>query len=612
MNKELFGTTCVGIARVSTYVQDTKAQSETLENKAKELGLTIERTFQTKESGFISLDKKDGFCMLQEYLKTSKCRIVIVTELSRLARRKIILEQIKQWFIDNKIQLYVINIGFTLFDDLGNATPTSDIVFSVFASIAESEMKEKRIRFIQVHKDLNQNGLSITGKVLFGYTRVNHSVKINGRWRSQMVVNEDAAKQVQQVYDWYLNGIDGDFTKCSISKIRDECIAQGFSPFLHSKRNVNKTLKCEFYTGEIVHTHYRRKNAAYWNYLEKDAPKYVDSEPGTVRYPQIITKEIFDSVQNKMNDANTKLLSDGKGGYADHSRSHFTLLAKLVKCNCGLSMTGDYRKGRGHSGNPIIVKTYRCTNHARHDTVTLPIRILDFAVWTICRQNSSKYLEFIQSFPFISTVEELRRKIGNLESERQILKNKQRVVSERYLKVLSYVSDESYNQEMDSLKKDLSRIDKLIFNEKRRLDELTNAKAEIVEYTDHLHLIESDKVNMRKYIQSMVEQIRPFFRDHYYTVTEIIMKDYSFAVKTSEPDAVAPDLPDKVYVIINTKTTAIPKISYISGPCLFDTQQKLFLLPNSDTATLAQVFEDEDEVYFHRMVFRPLDIDDTL
>jgi len=92
MNTTLFGTTCVGIARVSTYIQDTTAQAETLQNKAQELGLTMVKTFETKESGFISLNKKDGFGMLQEYLKTHNCKIVIVTELSRLARRKIILE----------------------------------------------------------------------------------------------------------------------------------------------------------------------------------------------------------------------------------------------------------------------------------------------------------------------------------------------------------------------------------------------------------------------------------------------------------------------------------------------------------------------------------------
>ena len=613
MNTDIFGVNCVCIARVSTSIQDTKAQAETLHNKAGELGLNVLHTFETKESGFRSLDKKEGFGLLQEYLKTNDCRIVLVTELSRLARRKIILEQIKQWFLDNKIQLYVINISFSLFDDYGNASATSDIVFSVFASMAESEMKGKRVRFAQSHRDLNQQSLSIVGKVLFGYERVHRAVKVNGSWRSKMVVKEDDADCVRQIYDWYLNGINGDITQCSVSKIRNECIARGFPKYLHSKRNVNKALKCAFYTGEVISTQYRRKSTEYWSYKEEDAPKYVDSEPGTVRYPQIITPELFNAVRLKMQEANTKLHPDGHGGFTDQSRSHFTLLAKLVKCNCGLMMTGDYRKGRGHTGEKLVVKTYRCTNHAKHDSITLPMRLLDFAVWTICINNRTKYVEHLQSFPFQSSVEELSKRIDNLENEKRDIEQKQRLVSERFLQVRRYnVSDEQFMREMDALSIASKQIEQQIWKEKNRMAQLKAAKTEVAEYAEHIHSVESDKYNMRIYIQRMVEEIRPFFRDHYYTVTEILMRDISFAVRTSDPDDNADGLPDKVYVILNTKNTIIPKIRYISGPCLFIQDKKVFLLPNSDEATLDQVFEDEDEVYFHSMVYKPLNFDDTI
>lgn len=612
MNTKIFGTTCVGIARVSTYIQDTKAQAETLQNKALELGLTIEKTFETKESGFISLDKKDGFGMLQEYLTSHDCKIVIVTELSRLARRKIILEQIKQWFLDNRIQLYVINISFSLFDDFGNATSTSDIVFSVFATMAESEMKEKRIRYAQAHRDLNKQSLSIVGKVLFGYERVHRAVKVNGRWRSQMVVKEAEAECVRQIYDWYLNGINGDITQCSVSKIRDECVARGFPKYLHSKRNVNKTLKCAFYTGDVIRTQYRRKSTEYWNYKEEDAPKYVKSEPGSVRYPQILSQDVFIAVQMKMQAANTKLRSDGNGGFTDQSRSHFTLLAKLVKCNCGHAMTGDYRKGRGHSGHELVVKTYRCSNHKKHNSITLPMRLLDFAVLTICLKNRTKYMEHLQSFPFQSSVEELNMRIDNLESEKREVEQKQRLLSERFLQVRRYnVSDASFMHEMDALITESKRIERLIQKENKHLKLLKDSKTEIAEFTEHIHAIEGDKYKTRIFVQRMVEEVRPFFRDHFYTVTEIVMRDLSFAVRTSDPDDISNGLPDKVYVILNTKNTIIPKIRYISGPCLFNTERKVFLLPNSDVATLEQVFDDDEEVYFHSLLYKPLDFDDT-
>lgn len=613
MNTTVFGTTCVGIARVSTSVQDTKYQEETLENKAKELGLTMEKIFETKESGFVSLDKKEGFGMLQEYLLTHSCRIVIVTEMSRLARRKIILEQIKQWFLDNRIQLYVINLSFTLFDDFGNASPTSDIVFSVFASMAESEMKVKKVRFAQSHRDLNQQGLSIVGKVLFGYDRVPRAVYLNGRYRSKMVVNAKAAGEIKQIYEWYLNGINGDSTQCSVTKIKDECIARGFSEYLHSKRNVNKALKCAFYTGEIIETQYKRKSTEYWNYKDESAPKYVMSEPGAVKYPQIISKELFQEVQEKMRLANTKLTSDGKGGYSDQSRAHFTLLAKLVKCTCGLSMTGDYRKGRGRTGHGLIVKTYRCTKHSSHGSISLPMRILDCAVWSVCMKNREKYIEYLNSFPFQSSVDELNIKIENLEKEKKKVEENQRITTNRYLKVRKYnVSDKVYFDEIKALEKESLRLEQLIRKEQDSLNQLKATKTDFKEFVEHIHSIEGDKYRMRIFIQRMVESVHPFFRDHCYTVTEVIMRDMSFAVRTTDPDAVSNGLPDKVYIITDTSNTMKPRIRFISGPCVFASDEKLFYLPNSDQASLEQVFEDDDEVYFKDIPLKPLDFDDTI
>ena len=614
MNTDLFGKTCVGIARVSTYVQDTTAQAETLKNMAQSMGLNLLEIFETKESGYISLDKKDGFGKLQAYLKLHDCKIVIVTELSRLARRKIILEYIKQWFLDNQIQLYVDNIHFSLFDDSGNASSISDIVFSIYATLAENEMKDKKVRFAQAHRDLNSQGLSIVGKVLFGYKRVKNAVKMRGRWRSKMEVDEAAAEQVRQVFDWYLNGINGDMTQASISKIRDECVARGFPKFFHSKRNVNKTLKCAFYTGELVTTQYRRKSTEYWTYKEEDAPKYVESEPGTVKYPPIISKELFDAVQDKMTLANTKLREDGNGGFADLSREHFTLLAKLVKCNCGRGMVGDYRKGRGHTGHGLVIKTYRCSNHAKHDSVTLPMRLLDYAVWTICKNNQEKYYEHLRSFPFQSSVDELKQRIANLGVELAEIDLKKKELVNRYFKVrkMQILSEDIFTQEMEALQNDASRIEQQINKERSQLRQLSDANAEMTEYAKHLHTIEGDKYNMRKYIQRMVQEIRPFFRDHYYTVTEIIMRDPTLAVRTSDPDDVARDLPDKVYLIMNTQSNQKPKISYISGPCLFDSEKKVFQLPNSDEATLENVFNDEEEVHFHSLSFISLNIDDKI
>ena len=84
MNTTLFGTTCVGIARVSTYIQDTTAQAETLQNKAQELGLTMEKTFETKDPDeaikWINEMEKLGYTTDITFDETTGLYILIATK----------------------------------------------------------------------------------------------------------------------------------------------------------------------------------------------------------------------------------------------------------------------------------------------------------------------------------------------------------------------------------------------------------------------------------------------------------------------------------------------------------------------------------------------------
>ena len=115
-----FGKKCLILTRVSTSEQDYQFQLDALYKYAEELGL--DRPFKdisTKESGFRSMKSKNGFNQVIQTLAEHDCRIVLCTELSRVARDKYVLESIKEWFVKNKIQLYVKDQGFKLFNDDG-------------------------------------------------------------------------------------------------------------------------------------------------------------------------------------------------------------------------------------------------------------------------------------------------------------------------------------------------------------------------------------------------------------------------------------------------------------------------------------------------------------
>ena len=325
-----FGKKCVCVGRVSTTIQSQTAQIRDLEDFAKSWGFEEVKTFFTTESGFLEYDEKQGWNLVSDFFDTHPdYRVLIVPEISRLSRKEHILHKIKDYLIDNKIQLIVKDINFILFNEWGEIPKGNDIIFALYASLADSEMRQKKERFARALKDYRMQGYSIGGKELFGYER--YYEMINGKNRSRYRINEKEAEEIRTIYRWYAFGIDGDLKRTTILTVTKECIERGFSPYLHSKRNVNKCLKEQAYTG-LKETHNRVKNADYWNYHKPDAPKYIEGVSYIIAYPPILTGDdaaLFDIVQKRMKSNNSRY--SGKGELLiDKSRKHKNILAKLL------------------------------------------------------------------------------------------------------------------------------------------------------------------------------------------------------------------------------------------------------------------------------------------
>ena len=241
--------------------------------------------FFTTESGFIEYDDKQGWNLVTDFFEShSDYRVLLCEELSRLSRKEVILMKIKDYLVRNKIQLIVKDIHFFLFNEFGEIPKGNDIIFALFASLADSEMRQKKERFARSLKDNKKLGYSLGGKELFGYTR-SYEEK-DGKMRSKYRINEKEAEQIKDIYRWYVYGIDGDLTKTSVVSITKKCIEDGYDKYLHSKRNVSKCLKEEAYCGQKT-TKNKVKNPAYWNYKQPNEPKYIPAKQYVCTYPPI-------------------------------------------------------------------------------------------------------------------------------------------------------------------------------------------------------------------------------------------------------------------------------------------------------------------------------------
>ncbi|WP_106484274.1 recombinase family protein [Bacteroides sp. Marseille-P3684] len=534
MESELynFGTDAIIITRVSTPQQvlnpECSPQLSDLQKYAELYGFTRLKTFGTTESGFLREDSKVGWNLVTDFIsKNPTFRTIIVTEISRLGRNDEILMHIKNYLIENKIQLIIKDINFELFNRFGTIDQGKDIIFGLYASMAAAEMRTKLERFKRARKEYRKLGYSIGGKRLFGYERI-----CDGKLgkKNTYIPNPKETDEINTIYNWYLNGIDGDLTITSIARIAYESKARGFSKYLHSRRNVNKCLKESAYIGYKV-THNRIKNPQYWNYKDETAPKYILANSYECSYPQIISDTLFNDVQKKLSTESTHF-KVSNNILVDKSRKHTTILAKILRCPvCGNFFIADYRIKDNY-----IKHTYRCSSakgklfRKCNNTQTISMVMLDSATWAFIKEkvevitshmNHAKQQIDIESIE--SEIERLNADIKTfderIDAENIIFrttikssKNKDKVITE-YERNIRKIENERKNLERVIQGKEHSlQIALEASQSKTNIDEIVRA---------NLDKIENDKKEMYKYVHLLIKSVYPIHSDKRYTVLSI-------------------------------------------------------------------------------------------
>lgn len=555
-----FGKKCVCVGRVSTAVQSQTAQIRDLEEFAKDLGYEDVQMFFTTESGFLEYDDKQGWNLVSDYFDNHPdYKVLICPEISRLSRREHILHKIKDYLIDKKIQLIIKDIKFTLFNEWGEIPKGNDLIFALYASLADSEMRQKKERVARVLRDYKQSGYSIGGKVLFGYDRI--KVRKNGKDRSKYVINEEQAEEIRTIYRWYAFGIDGDVKRATVLSITKECIERGFSKYLHSKRNVNKCLKEQAYCGQ-KETHNRIKNPDYWNYNKKDAPKYLPAQSYICTYPAIFIGDdaaLFNLVQQRLKENNTRYSKSGDN-LTDKSHKHTNILAKLLVCpDCGTFLNAEYRMAQ-HSQRPHLGKrasfTYRC-NYSRSVIHLCSFRrclsmpMLDSVVWAYCQSAVMRTILLESNNDINDKIAEIDEKIANIATKIQDFDLEALIKSEdvilrtklRRLKDSSAIDDaiQEYEDKVSKIEQELDgyKARKLELEEEKKAIKLSKSVWGSIDKDE----IKSNKKLLYKHIHNIVDYIEFVGWDSYHIVLKIHLK-HSFAYyKENE------------YICIYSKTT---------------------------------------------------------
>lgn len=251
------------LVRVSTEKQSFDEQEKQLYDMAVADGYadTDIISIAEKESGIrLSEEQRKGLNRLKEIIATDDVAVVYAWEISRIARKKKVLFNILDLLTSKRIQLKIFEPNISLLKDDGTIDESSEMVFTMFAQMAESEMRNKAARFHRTKKAMAAEGQWVGGgKPHFGYY-----VDDNGYYQ----VNEEEANIIRTIFDLYVNGDMG------YMRLAKEMTDRGY-PMTSAK--ISKILSDPVFTGE--HTMTRTfKGGVKRTYNKRKWPVIIDMQ----------------------------------------------------------------------------------------------------------------------------------------------------------------------------------------------------------------------------------------------------------------------------------------------------------------------------------------------
>ena len=326
---------CILLVRVSTEAQSYEEQENELYDLAHFYGYKDKNisSIATKESA-IKLDEEERFGLnrMKELLETGEYDCVFAWEISRIARRKKILFSILEYLTTKGIQLIIKEPRIRLLKDDRTIDEGAETIFTLYAQLAESEMRNKIARFSRAKKEGYNKGKYMGGKIKLGY-----KVSEDGYWE----IDEEDSKLVRLIFDMYISG------EYSLAELGKELKSRGYF------KNLSITnVKAEMYG------------------LLKN-PIYRGIRTSNNIYPQIIDDDTWEKCRKKREENRTRPKA---------KTPH--LLTPLIRCSCGAS----------YSVN-LMDATYSC--RVKHNAVEkglshspdININMIESLAWYVALQE---------------------------------------------------------------------------------------------------------------------------------------------------------------------------------------------------------------------------------
>lgn len=144
--------------------QNTERQIYDLSHYCHCRDIRIEKIYSEKISGNTVNADRNVLMECLEYAKSQKIDLVLFSELSRLGRNILQVQEIIKWFADNKINAYFQKEQLTLLNDEGEVAPTTTILIACLAMVAQIERDNIKFRLNSGRQRAKSKGIKMGRK----------------------------------------------------------------------------------------------------------------------------------------------------------------------------------------------------------------------------------------------------------------------------------------------------------------------------------------------------------------------------------------------------------------------------------------------------------------
>ena len=448
----------LAILRVSTEKQELESQKLELASYIKTKGFKDKEIQWLEAKGASARMVNEKYKMFLDDIKTiiknnPSIKAVAMWSLNRLGRVESKLMEMKEFFINNKIQVYCMNPNISLFDEhSGEVSIGMSVAFSMYAAMVKLDTDEMFSKCDRGRRQSAKEGKYIGGYINFGYKIANKHI----------VIDEEEASLVRKVFTMYSNG------EMSCAKIAKELDRQGYT--VRNRRDKTKRTKITMNTiSKMIH------NKAYLG--TKKTAKFE------IQYPPIISQVLW----NKC-----RLVASKNNKVSDKSYKNYHLGNNIIKCPfCGYGYLWSHN-------------VYQCYKHrARYRfkddcTESVPIRdtVIDPIIMSCAVEFANLYaherkVDSIRKYK--TRINELRKKIEHSESLIETdYEEKKKRLNELYI-------DDKIGKQYYTSKTD--EIEAMIKIEKARINEYKK------EYTNLRSMVDGGDIEEKQYELSQIRAL---------------------------------------------------------------------------------------------------------